>query len=244
MAFHSCTSQSMASMASRISALMPSTSRFLSTMSDSDLQDAPFVHFRTRRGDNPKFKSPRKRASKLFHELNTEMCSTMKEAKPSVFEAPVRVGDAVELEVISQGGVQSTNRKNIEKMRGVVIGMASRGLATSVHIRDVVHGEPVERKIHLFSPLVKSMKVLEENFVYKGKRKVKRAKLYFLRERNPAGEYILKMPTSPYIPLYIHAILTPVFPYHFRIPSYEVVIIMIVIHASCLFLLPESQIQL
>lgn len=146
----------------------------------------------------------------------------MKEAKPSVFEAPVRVGDAVELEVISQGGVQSTNRKNIEKMRGVVIGMASRGLATSVHIRDVVHGEPVERKIHLFSPLVKSMKVLEENFVYKGKRKVKRAKLYFLRERNPAGEYILKMPTSPYIPLYEYTYMQFSRPFFRTILEYRV----------------------
>lgn len=164
-------------------------------MSDIDLQDAPFVHFRTRRGENPKFKSPRKRASKLFNDLNTEACSTMKEAKPSVFDAQVRVGDAVELEVLSQGGVESTNRKNIEKMRGVVIGMASRGLATSIHIRDVVHGEPVERKIHLFSPLVKSLKVLEKNFVYKGRRKVKRAKLYFLRERNPAGEFICSRKT-------------------------------------------------
>lgn len=190
MALHSCLSQSMASIASRVSAVVPN--RFLSTMSDFDLQDAPFVHFRTRRGENPKFKSPRKRASKLFNDLNTEACSTMKEAKPSVFEAQVRVGDAVELEVLSQGGVESTNRKNIEKMRGVVIGMASRGLATSIHIRDVVHGEPVERKIHLFSPLVKSLKVSEKNFVYKGRRKVKRAKLYFLRERNPAEYRVTK----------------------------------------------------
>ena len=190
MAFHSCMSHSMASMASiasRVSAVVPN--RFLSTMSDFD------GHFRTRRGENPKFKSPRKRASKLFNELNTEICSSMKESKPSVFEAQVQVGDAVELEVLSQGGVESTNRKNIEKMRGVVIGMKSRGLATSIHIRDVVHGEPVERKIHLFSPLVKSLKVLEKNFVYKGKRKVKRAKLYFLRERNPAGQFIPKGPT-------------------------------------------------
>lgn len=155
-------------------------------MSDTELQNAPFVHYRRRNGENPKFKSPRKRASKLFHELTQETCASMKEAKPEVFKSDVAVGDAVELEVISQGGVASTIKKNYERLRGVVIGITNRGLGSSVHIRDVLYGEPVERIVHIFSPLVRSMKVLEKNFIYKGRRKVKRAKLYFLRGRNPS----------------------------------------------------------
>lgn len=157
-------------------------------MSSVDLQNVPFQHYRQRNGTNPKFKSPRKRASKLFNELNVEACSHIKDEKPSVFEARVEVGDAVEMHVINQGGVKSTKPSDIEKIRGVVIGKSSRGLASSIHVRDVVHGEPVERKVHLYSPLVTSLKILEKNFVYKGRRKVKRAKLYFLRGRNPAGE--------------------------------------------------------
>jgi large subunit ribosomal protein L19 len=153
-----------------------------------DVANGPFLHYRPKRGENPKFKSPRKRASKLFGELNKEMTDSVKASKPAVFEANVQPGDAVELEMLTEGGISSTKRSDMEKVRGVVIGMANRGLATSVHIRDVVHGEPVERKIHLCSPLVKSMTVLEKNFVYKGRRKVKRAKLYFLRERNPSGK--------------------------------------------------------
>jgi hypothetical protein len=35
--------------------------------------------------------------------------------------------------------------------------------------------------------MLRSIKVLEKNFVHKGKRKVKRAKLYYLSDRNPAG---------------------------------------------------------
>jgi Ribosomal protein L19 len=50
-----------------------------------------------------------------------------------------------------------------------------------------VFGVPVERRVPLHSPLVRSIKVLESNFVYKNRRKVKRAKLYFLRDRNPVG---------------------------------------------------------
>ena len=33
---------------------------------------------------------------------------------------------------------------------------------------------------------------LEENFVYKGKRKVKRAKLYFMRDRKPEDTRVSK----------------------------------------------------
>lgn len=47
-------------------------------------------------------------------------------------------------------------------------------------------GEHVERKIKLHSPMVKSLKVLEEGFVNRGKKKgkrIKRAKLYYLRDR-------------------------------------------------------------
>jgi len=39
--------------------------------------------------------------------------------------------------------------------------------------------------VPLHSPLLRSLEVLEKNFVFKGKRKVKRAKLYYLSDRNP-----------------------------------------------------------
>eukprot|EP00957_Ditylum_brightwellii_P082911 6304080-Ditylum_brightwellii.AAC.1 len=42
----------------------------------------------------------------------------------------------------------------------------------------------------LHSPLLKSLKVLEKNFVHKGKKKVKRAKLYYLRDRLPVERII------------------------------------------------------
>jgi large subunit ribosomal protein L19 len=158
-----------------------------STTSTVDLQNAPFFHFRQRNGVNPKFKSPRKRASKLFHQLNQEACETIRGAKPDVFEPRIEIGDAIELEVVTQGGVNSSNPKDVEKIRGVLIAKSNRGLETSVLLRDVLFGEPVERKVFIYSPLVRSIKILEKNFVYKGKRKVKRAKLYFLRNRNPSG---------------------------------------------------------
>jgi len=148
----------------------------------------PFVHF-TGEKPKPKFKSPRKLASKLFHELNVETINKSAEGNPNVLGVPFRVGDAVEIEMISQGGVKS---KDTDKVRGLVIGKVNRGLGSSIHIRDVLFGQPVERKIPLHSPLLKSLKVIEQNFLHKRKKRVKRAKLYYLRDRNPIESRVTK----------------------------------------------------
>lgn len=151
------------------------------------LDDMPFLHHgkRPRFRNYKKFKSPRKRASVLLHQLNTEAVEKSKAEKPSVWDVDFRVGDSIEMEVVAQGGASSDQ---LEKIRGVVLGIFKNKLDTSVLIRDIVMGTPVERRIPLHSPLLKSVKLLEKNFVFKGKRKVKRAKLYYLRDRNPNGK--------------------------------------------------------
>lgn len=152
-------------------------------------EEMHYFHFNRREKPKPKFKSPRKRASKLLAELNDEAVARSKEGNPDVWSANVRVGDAIEIASVNQGGRDSAD---VEKLRGVVLGKTHRGLATSVIIRDVVMGTPIERKVCLHSPLIKSVKVLEENFIYKGKRKVKRAKLYFMRDRKPEDTRVSK----------------------------------------------------
>lgn len=155
---------------------------------DIDPQDMPFLHFRrTSSQEQPnrqKFKIPRKRASKLFHQINTELVQDNVEQKPAVLQVPFRVGDAIEVTQVASGGVHSTE---METVRGVVLGIRHRGLGSAIYIRDMLMGEPMERHIPFHSPLVKSIKVLQTNFV-KGKegKKIKRAKLYYLRKRNPA----------------------------------------------------------
>ena len=55
----------------------------------------------------------------------------------------------------------------------------------------------MERKIKLHSPMVKTLKVLEEGFVNRGKKKgkrIKRAKLYYLRDRGLEGEFVERKP--------------------------------------------------
>jgi len=157
----------------------------------------PFVHFRPDEefiNSRPKFRNPRKRASKLFAELTRECIEKSIASKPQVWEVPFRVGDAVELEILEDGGVDNPNNKRLDVVRGVVLGRENKGLDTSIYLKDVLYGEHVERKIKLHSPTVKSLKVLEAGFVNRGKKKgrrVKRAKLYYLRDRGMEGELML-----------------------------------------------------
>ena len=145
----------------------------------------PYHHFRKGpKFSNPKFKSPRKLGNILMKDITDEAVAKSKSKSPAVFDVHFRPGDAIELVMIAQGGVNSTET---EKVRGVVLGKVNRGLASAVYLRDVVFGEPIDRKIPLHSPLIKSIRVLEENFVKKGKKKIKRAKLYYLRDR-PSDE--------------------------------------------------------
>jgi ribosomal protein L19 len=171
--------------------LYPSKYRYATGVSPADM---PFVHFRPDEdfmNSRPKFRNPRKRASKLFSELTRECIEKSIASKPQVWEVPFRVGDAVELEILEDGGVDNPNNKRLDVVRGVVLGRENKGLDASIYLKDVLYGEHVERKIKLHSPTVKSLKVLEAGFVNRGKKKgrrVKRAKLYYLRDRGMEGE--------------------------------------------------------
>ena len=135
-----------------------------------------------------KFESPRKRANKMFSEISQSSKAQL--YNPKVHDVDFRVGDAIELTMVSQGGV---NSNDVDKIRGVVLGIEKKNsLGGGFYLRDVVFGEPVDRKIPLYSPLLKEITVLEKNFVFKGKRKVKRAKLYYLRDRLPQETKVTK----------------------------------------------------
>ena len=72
--------------------------------------------------------------------------------------------------------VKEGERQRIQAFEGVVIARRNRGLNSSFIVRKVSHGEGVERTFQLYSPLIESV-------VRKRRGDVRRAKLYFLRER-------------------------------------------------------------
>jgi large subunit ribosomal protein L19 len=69
------------------------------------------------------------------------------------------------------------NRKRVQNFEGVVISKRNRGLNSSFIVRKISSGEGVERTFQLYSPLIASIEV-------KRRGDVRRAKLYYLRERS------------------------------------------------------------
>ena len=81
-------------------------------------------------------------------------------------------GDIVKVGVrITEG-----KRDRIQYFEGVCIAKKNRDLNSSFTVRKISFGEGVERTFALFSPIVDSIKVIRSG-------KVRRAKLYFLRDR-------------------------------------------------------------
>lgn len=69
------------------------------------------------------------------------------------------------------------NRKRNQAYEGVVIAKRNRGLNSSFIVRKISAGEGVERTFQLYSPQIASIEV-------KRRGDVRRAKLYYLRDRS------------------------------------------------------------
>ncbi len=81
-------------------------------------------------------------------------------------------------------------RTRIQAYEGVCIGRAGRGLNENFTVRKISYGEGVERVFPLYSPMIDSIKVVRRG-------KVRRAKLYYLRDRRGKSARIAeKMETA------------------------------------------------
>ena len=81
-------------------------------------------------------------------------------------------GDTVSVAV----KVVEGERTRIQAYEGVCIARSGQGLNENFTVRKISYGEGVERVFPLYSPLVDSIKVVRRG-------KVRRAKLYYLRDR-------------------------------------------------------------
>jgi large subunit ribosomal protein L19 len=82
-------------------------------------------------------------------------------------------GDTVVVNV----NVVEGDRKRVQAYEGVVIAKRNRGVNSSFIVRKISSGEGVERTFQTYSPLIASIEV-------KRRGDVRRAKLYYLRERS------------------------------------------------------------
>ncbi len=105
----------------------------------------------------------------LIQELEKEQLNKLRESKQIPDFAP---GDTVRVNVkISEG-----TRERVQAYEGVVIGRSGSGINESFTVRKISYGEGVERVFHVYSPTIESISVVKKG-------KVRRAKLYYLRDR-------------------------------------------------------------
>ncbi len=91
----------------------------------------------------------------------------MKSELPTIY-----VGDTVRVGVKIREG----DKERVQPYEGVVIAKACAGIAQNITVRRVFQGVGVERVFLLHSPRIDNIKVVRRG-------KVRRAKLYYLRQR-------------------------------------------------------------
>ena len=104
----------------------------------------------------------------LIEQLETEEIKRLNKDIPDF--SP---GDTVVVNV----NVVEGDRKRVQAYEGVVIAKRNRGLNSSFIVRKISSGEGVERTFQTYSPLIASIEI-------KRRGEVRRAKLYYLRDRS------------------------------------------------------------
>ncbi len=82
------------------------------------------------------------------------------------------VGDTVKMKI----KVQEADKVRLHSWEGIVIGKRGAGIKEVFTVRKISFGEGVEKSFPLHSPVIDSLKVISKG-------RVKRAKLFFLRDR-------------------------------------------------------------
>lgn len=85
----------------------------------------------------------------------------------------IRVGDVVEIKLQS-----AQRRRRFVTYKGIVMSRQNAGIHTTIRFRRIIAGIGVEIVLPLYSPNVKAITVLKH-------RKVRRARLYYLRDKLP-----------------------------------------------------------
>ena len=84
----------------------------------------------------------------------------------------IEIGDTLKIDVLIQEG----NKERIQSSEGVVISMHKSRINTTITLRRLFQGIGLEKVYLVHSPRIKNIKILRKS-------KVKRAKLYYLRNK-------------------------------------------------------------
>jgi large subunit ribosomal protein L19 len=103
----------------------------------------------------------------IIEQLNAEQITKLGKVIP-----PFQPGDTIVVNV----KVVEGERSRVQAYEGVCISRSGGGIQESFTVRKISYGEGVERVFPLYSPMIDSIKVVRTG-------KVRRAKLYYLRDR-------------------------------------------------------------
>jgi len=104
----------------------------------------------------------------IIEQIEAEHAAKLPGAKIPAFQP----GDTVVVNVkVAEG-----ERTRVQAYEGVCIARSGHGLNETFTVRKISYGEGVERVFPVYSPMIDSVKVLRRG-------KVRRAKLYYLRDR-------------------------------------------------------------
>ena len=105
----------------------------------------------------------------IIQQLEAEQAKKLLEARPI---PEFRPGDTVIVNVkVTEG-----ERSRVQAYQGVCIARNGAGLSENFTVRKISYGEGVERVFPIYSPIIDSISVVRKG-------KVRRAKLYYLRDR-------------------------------------------------------------
>jgi large subunit ribosomal protein L19 len=119
----------------------------------------------------------------IIQELEAEQAAKLAEVRPIPDFQP---GDTVIVNV----KVKEGERSRIQAYEGVCIARTGGGLNESFTVRKISYGEGVERVFPIYSPMIDSIKVVRRG-------KVRRAKLYYLRDRRGKSARIAEKMETP-----------------------------------------------
>ena len=114
----------------------------------------------------------------IIEELEKEQMAKLSAGKEIPEFGP---GDTIVVNV----KVVEGDRTRVQAYEGVCIGRSGGGLNENFTVRKISYGEGVERVFPLYSPAVDSIKVVRRG-------KVRRAKLYYLRDRRGKSARIVE----------------------------------------------------
>ena len=126
-----------------------------------------------------KFKKATKRAQHIINQLEEEQVAKCKVGRENwpVFKP----GDAIQVRY-----KVNKSRARVQQMRGIVLARKNRGMGSSFRLHNIIAGTPFEINFPLHSPLIEDIQMIQKSFIHKGNKRMKRAKLYYLRDELPS----------------------------------------------------------